>query len=76
MKPVTVFKTFNPVEAHVIRSLLESADLLATVIHETAAATTEGGSMTVGGVEVQVPEEQVEDALQIIRTSAPPPPAQ
>jgi len=72
MKAVTVFRTFNPVEAQLICSLLASAGLLATVCHETAALTTEGGAISVGGIEVQVPEDEAEDALEIIRTSAPP----
>jgi hypothetical protein len=71
MKLVTVFKSFNPVEAQLIRSLLESAGLLATVTHETAALSTEGYAMSVGGIEVQVPDEQAEDARRIIDTAAP-----
>lgn len=72
MKPVTVFKTFSAVEAQVVRSLLESADIPATVLHETSALTTEGYSMSVGGIGVQVPEDQVEDARAIIESQAPP----
>lgn len=75
MKLVTIFKTFSPVEAQVIRSLLESADIPAHVTHETAALTTEGYAMTVGGIGVQVPEDQVEDARAIIDSRVPPPPA-
>jgi hypothetical protein len=71
MKPVTVFKSFNPVEAQLIRSLLDSAGLLATVVHETAALSTEGYAMSVGGIEVQVPEDQAEAAREIINTAAP-----
>lgn len=74
MKPVTVFKTFNPVEAHVVRSRLETAGILAIVTHETAALTTEGGAMTIGGVQVQVPEEQAADARELL--DAPPPTAE
>jgi hypothetical protein len=75
MKLVTVFTSFNPVEAQLIRSLLESADLLATVTHETAALTTDGYAMSVGGIEVQVPEDQVEDARALINTPVPDPPS-
>lgn len=74
MKPVTVFSCFNPVEAHVVRSRLETAGILAIVTHETAALTTEGGAMTIGGVQVQVPEEQAADARELL--DAPPPTAE
>lgn len=69
MKLVTVFTSFNPVQAQLIRSLLEAAGLFATVTHETAALTTEGYAMSVGGIEVQVPEDQAEDARALINTS-------
>ena len=63
MKAVTVFKSFNPVEAQLIRSLLDSAGLIATVAHETAALTT-AAVMSVGGIQVQVPDEQAEGELE------------
>lgn len=74
MKLVTVFSCFNPMEAHVVRSRLETAGILATVTHETAALTTEGGAMTIGGVQVQVSEEQAADARELL--DAPPPTAE
>jgi Putative prokaryotic signal transducing protein len=74
MKLVTVFSCFNPMEAHVVRSRLETAGILATVTHETAALTTEGGAMTIGGVRVQVSEEQADDARELL--DAPPPTAE
>lgn len=75
MKLVTILKTFGPVEAQVIRSLLESADIPAHVTHETAALTTEGYAMSVGGIAVQVPEDQVADARAILDSQVPPSPA-
>ncbi|MFM1768250.1 MAG: putative prokaryotic signal transducing protein [Verrucomicrobiota bacterium] len=73
MKLVTIHKSFSAVEAQVIRSLLESASIPAEVLHETAALTTEGYALGVGGIQVQVPEDQVEDARAIIASQAPPP---
>ena len=75
MKLVTVFQSFNPVEAQLIRSLLDSADIPASVTHETAALSTEGYGMAVGGIGVQVPEDQAEAAREIINTAAPAPPS-
>lgn len=74
MKLVTVFSCFNPMEAHVVRSRLETAGILAIVTHETAAFSTEGGAMTIGGVKVQVSEEQADDARELL--DAPPPTAE
>ena len=74
MKPVTVFSCFNPMEAHVVRSRLETAGILATVTHETAALSTEGGAMSIGGIKVQVSEEQADDARELL--DAPPPTAE
>ena len=71
MKLITVFKAFNPVEAHVVRARLETAGILATVTHETSALTTEGGAMTIGGVQVQVSEEQAADARELLDAPAP-----
>lgn len=73
MKLVTVHKSFSVVEAQVIRSLLESASIPAEVVHETAALTTDGYALGVGGIRVQVPEDQVEDARAIIAAQAGPP---
>lgn len=73
MKLVTIHRTFSPVEAQVIRSLLESASIPAEVLHETAALTTEGYALGVGGIRVQVPEDQAEDARAILAATAEPP---
>jgi len=68
MKLVTVYRAFNPADAQLIRSLLEAADIPAMVADETAALSTEGYSMTTGGIRVQVAEEHVEDARHLITT--------
>ena len=68
MKLVTVYRAFNPADAQLIRSLLEAAEIPAMVADETAALSTEGYSMTTGGIRVQVAEEHVEDARHLITT--------
>jgi hypothetical protein len=62
MEPVTVFRSYYLTDADMVRSRLEAAGFTAEVIHDTAAIGTEGFSMAVGGVKVQVPEEQAADA--------------
>jgi hypothetical protein len=65
----TVFRTFNVAEAQLIRSRLEAAGFNAEVTHELSALSMEGYSMTTGGVRVEVPADQAEDAKRLI--SAP-----
>lgn len=71
MSPVTVFQTFSPAEAQLVRSRLDAAGIQAIVTHELSALSMEGYSMTTGGVLVQVPEEQAEAARELL--NAPPP---
>lgn len=66
MEPVTVFRSFNLIEAQMVRSRLEAAVFFAEVIHELATLGTEGYSAATGGVKVQVPASQAEDARALI----------
>ena len=66
MELITVFRTFSPGEAHLIRSRLEAAGFAAQVTHELSALSMDGYSMATGGVRVQVPAEQAEEARALI----------
>jgi hypothetical protein len=66
MKLVTVFSTFNPAEAQVVRSRLDASGFHAEVKNELSALSIEGYSMATGGIEVQVLEDKLEDARQLI----------
>jgi hypothetical protein len=66
MELVTVFQTFSPGEAQLIRSRLEAAGFQAEVTHELSALSMEGYSMTTGGVRVEVPADQAEEARLLI----------
>jgi hypothetical protein len=68
MELVTVFRTFNPAEAQLIRSRLEAADLQVNVAHELSALSMDGYSLATGGIQVQVPADQVEDARALIES--------
>jgi hypothetical protein len=72
MKLVTVYKTFSPADAQLIRSMLEAADVPATVTHELSALSLDGYALAAGGIGVQVPEDQVEAARELITTEAEP----
>ena len=46
--------------------MLNAAGLHSEVIHATAALTMDGYALTAGGVLVQVPENEAEEAKQLI----------
>ncbi|MBI1177423.1 hypothetical protein GC207_08280 [bacterium] len=69
MKLVTIFTTFNPAEAQVQRSRLEAAGMNAIVKNELSAMVIDGYTMAAGGIQVQVPEDQVESARELLSPS-------
>ncbi len=71
MKLVTVYQTFSPAEAQLVRSLLEAAEIEAMVVNELSAMSMDGYSMAAGGVLVQVPEDRVEEAKELITSKNP-----
>lgn len=70
MNLVTVYKTFSSADAQLIRSMLEAADVPATVAHELSALSLDGYALAAGGIAVQVPEEHAEFARELITTTA------
>ena len=66
MKLVTVFTSFSPAEAQVIRSRLEASNFHAVVTHELSALSLDGYSMAAGGILVQVPEEEAANAKELL----------
>ncbi len=72
MKLVTVYRSFSPADAQLVRSRLEASGLQAAVLNELASFSVDGYSMATGGVKVQVPEDQVEEAKELINMEAPP----
>jgi len=72
MKFVTVFSAFNPAAAQLVRSRLEANQFIVNVQNETAALSIDGYGMAVGGILVQVPEDQADDALALIESKDPP----
>jgi hypothetical protein len=72
MEFVTVYRAFNPAAAELVRSRLEANEFLVNVKNETAALSMDGYGMAVGGIQVQVPEDQVEDARTLIDSQDPP----
>jgi hypothetical protein len=73
MKLVTVYTSFSPAEAQLIRSRLEASNFHAVVMHELSALSLDGYSMAAGGILVQVPEEEVADAKELLAAAGDPP---
>jgi len=74
MEPVTIFKAFNPADAQLVRSRLEAAGFHAIVAHELSALSLDGYSMAVGGIRVQVPENEAEEARNFLNEAGEVPP--
>jgi len=72
MKLVTVYNTFSPADAQLIRSMLEAAEVPATVTHELSALSLDGYALAAGGIGVQVPEDHAEFARELITSAAEP----
>ena len=67
---VTVASYVEPSEAHVVRALLESAGLPATVADEHHVTANYPISTALGGVRVQVPQEHFEAAAELVAAYA------
>lgn len=67
MRLVTVYTTFSSADAQLIRSVLEAADLHASVANELAALSMDGYALAVGGIKVQVPAAEADLARDLIR---------
>jgi hypothetical protein len=68
MQLVTVFTAFNPAQAQVIRSCLDAANFHAVVTHELSALSMDGYALAAGGILVQVPETEAEDAREFLNS--------
>lgn len=72
MKLVTVYTSFSPADAQLIRSRLEASNFHAVVMHELSALSMDGYALAAGGIRVQVPEEEAEDARELLSAGESP----
>ncbi len=63
---VTVYTAFSPADAQLVHSRLDAAGFLVTVANELSALSMDGYAMAAGGIRVQVPADQAEDARALI----------
>ena len=73
MSLVTIFKAFNPADAQLVRARLEAAGFQAIVADELAALSMDGYAMAIGGIRVQVPGEEAEEANAFLAADDVPP---
>ena len=62
MKPVTIYKAFNPADAQLVCSRLEAAGFHPFVSDELAALSLDGYAMAAGGIRVQLPDSEFAEA--------------
>ena len=66
MALVTVCTAFNPAEAHLVRSRLEAAQFHPVVTHELSALSLDGYALAAGGILVQVPGDEADEAKEFL----------
>ncbi len=66
MKLATVYCAFNPADAQLVRSRLEAAEFHPVVTHELSALSLDGYAMAAGGILVQVPDEEAQEAKDFL----------
>lgn len=66
MKWITVYRSFSPADAQLIRSRLEAAGFVAQVAHELSALSMDGYALAAGGIRVQVPEDVADEARALL----------
>jgi hypothetical protein len=72
MKLVTIFTAFNPAEAQLVRSQLDAAGFHVSVAHELSALSMDGYALAAGGIRVQVPDAEADEAKEFLNAPATP----
>ena len=68
----TIYKALNPMDAQQIRARLESAGVHPFVADELSALSCDGYSLAIGGIRVQVPDSEADEARQFLSAEVPP----
>lgn len=71
MSVATVYRAFNPADAHLVRSRLEAAGFHPVVTNELSALSMDGYALAAGGILVEVPEAEVLEAKEFLDHSKP-----
>ncbi len=71
MSLVTVYRALNPADAQLVRSRLDAAGFHAVVMHELSSLSMDGYALAAGGIRVEVPESEAEEASQFLQPQPP-----
>jgi hypothetical protein len=71
MNNVTIATLFNPADAHLVRSRLEVAGFHPEVLHELSSLSMDGYALSAGGIRVQVPGVEADEAREFLEHSKP-----
>jgi hypothetical protein len=66
MNLVTVYTALNPADAHRVRAQLDAAGFHPVILHELSALSFEGYTLGAGGILVQVPDAEADDAKALL----------
>lgn len=70
MNLATVTNVLNPAEAGLICSRLEAAGFHPFMPDQFSAVNTDGYTLAIGGIRIQVPENEVADATEFLAAPA------
>ena len=68
MSMKTVFRALNSAEAQLVRSQLEAANFNVFVADESSALSMDGYVLGAGGIRIQVPDNEEEDAREFLKS--------
>jgi hypothetical protein len=71
MSLVTIHRAFNPADAQLVRSRLEAAEFHPVVTNELSALSLDGYALAAGGILVQVPADEADEAREFLDKSTP-----
>ena len=66
----TILTAFNPADAQLARARLEAAGFHPNVLFENSALGCDGYALAIGGILVQVPEAEADDAKEFLAAPA------
>jgi hypothetical protein len=70
MNPVTIITVLNPAEAGLLCSRLEAAGFHPFQPDEISALNTDGYTLAIGGIRIQVPENEAIEAAEFLAAPA------
>ena len=68
MKLVTIYNGLNPAEVNLVFSRLEAADFHPFIPDENTAFGTDGYTLSIGGMRIQIPDSEFAAAKEFLDT--------